>query len=838
MPNMVGLGPVQDPLDETGKQELRGSMPLKDGSETIQPVALRPVATPVDKYARPAPPPINSNYDSLIQGLSQLNSALTGYKNATASQTKKPDKDAVINAINGKTPEEIHEMVNQPEKYPVFASQLNQQFAGEKLARIQADNQFQKFQQWWTVNGNANMDPTAEWDKMVQRDIATFGPNKGFSSAYFDQSQSYRNQIAGGYLNTLKQQTDYQQAAETQGGFAALVRKQVNDNADPNQTVEQAATYFQLNKNISRLPYSEQVKQIKGAFQPLMNDMDQRPELAGQYATQMLAILQTPRKGEDGVPRRLIDAPNGLGEVYQGIAADIEKKRDEIYKNTTTSDLAHMEFLAKHDPASLTEKQIDDYNESRHNFIPAGTITALKKARYEALQAQADKQAVNTAQQMSENDKTDILSRNVQTIQDGKMFVPKVEQIKQPNYFLKGDHTALSPYSPEQQKQDAVEQIGKSLDFQQSQLVNTGKLTKEQAQVWRNQTELETFSRAGIYPKEWKDEADAGLNQLTTNAQMASKEMPEGTMQAYQRWKQINAGAPNLVGQIYDSRARTIFEAADSMPGSDRDKLSAAAMYYANRSDEKDALARKKVVEEVERQTGVTGMAPQWLRRAFGSDVPENVGQITNVVQQQAAYLMQAYHIDAKTAIAKATENAAKHFTVVNGYGIDTNDQRIPQNFKTIAENYIRNVVEAAGGPKAVGVDDYRDITLQPFTDGSFVLFNKKTLTTLPNSVTIADANGNNFDGRILRPEMLAGLADQERQKTILRATRAQNEAQETRQKIDAIQKPIENEVKANQAKAAEQAGQVFNAVKAATHNPFKPAIINRNSRRGAEIQQ
>lgn len=525
MTNIVGLGSVQDPVNATGQMRLRDSQKLADGLDVVKPTELRPVAAPVDTYARPAQAPINNDLQNLVEGLSSLNSGLEHFKVAQAradrKNAKEVDKDQIAVAFAGKSPEEVDQIIKTN---PLFQKAVNAQYGGQLQARSQGDADTS----WWVNHLNTgfdfqNGDFNKEFDEYVAKRTLQFGNNKGYASSYQEQMAGSKSSLMQQVLKKQAEIAQYGQQQTTQDGMASIIRQSVNTGQSQEGLLNDVSNFVRNNKDIARLPYKDQQQFILNGLSPLLNDMDQRPEMRDKIYDAVNTVLTAPRKGEDGVERRLIDAPQGMGEAYQGKLAEFSKKRNDLNDRYLTDQKAKWDFNAEHDPAAFTDQQLDEWNAGHSFTMSPGQVEGLKLKRANSLRKLALKQEANLAQEKADGFKANITQQNLQSLENGDFLVPGEREVPTARFFTENDERATEKFTADAQREAVMTAYGKKLDFAENQLVNSKKMTPEQAKQWRMGQELATYSLNSVVPKEWKTEISNGANQLTSAAQVASK---------------------------------------------------------------------------------------------------------------------------------------------------------------------------------------------------------------------------------------------------------------------------------------------------------------------------
>lgn len=772
MANIVGLGATQDD-PAAGGRRLRQSTVLDDGSQMRMP-GLRPTAAPVDIYHRPAQAPIDNSLQELAAGLSALNPALAKF--AKADSKEEIDKDALAAKFQ---PMSREQLASELRTNPELQGKMAQQFAGNIYAEkagldlrgelVQAINDPEQFDK---QNGDFQ---TFAQQFVAKRGQELFQGNPAGAAKFYEGAASVVHGLQSEHLRDKLAQAEVQRAQLTQDGTANIVRQAINTDQPPEAMVREVGEYMRTNKSVMNVPYKEQIKQQVASMLPLLNDMDADPSKRNKIYKAVEALYTQPRVGEDGVARRLIDMPDGLGDTIKGQLADFRKKRDELNDKYLVKEKMQWEYNAENDPASVDPKKLEAWSKENGDAYSPGEMKSVLMKRERALKALGEKALDDDAKRQASQAKTDVDRRNLEALEGGDLVLPKEVQVPGKDFFRHGDTESTSTYSAADQQQKAVDLYRQKLDFAKNQQVNAKKLTAEQADDWARGQELATFSQNGIVPKDWKEELQAGANTLTTANLSNSKEMPQPALKAYERFKVIATKAPNLLSQVADERTKAIFETAMVVDGSPTDQLRGAMLYYGNRDEKKEQVALAKVKEATADMTKPSLLGK--IRSVFpgGKEAPDNIGVLLPEVQKRAAFLVQAYHENPEDAVAKAVKSVSSSYAVVNGTAVPTNDKRLPPDFERLAERYLKIVAKDVGKER-LGIDSERDLTLQPTPDGGFQLYNKKAGYMVSGSLPIQWRDGTEKDARFITPEMIADIAKSEREAQEGRAVRdAQN---------------------------------------------------------------
>ncbi|WP_411904050.1 hypothetical protein [Methylorubrum thiocyanatum] len=753
MTTVPGLTPMQNDTS-TGRKRLRDASTLDNG-ERMRVPGLKPQAQPTEIYHRPEQKPINHDLENLAAGLSSLNPALARFAAGMKKDEKDINEDALSARYGGKSAEEIRAALgSDPELQNKFAAK----FVGNIASSKQGDADAQALDNWYNNDADKNGDVGKQFDEFVAKRIGeSFAGNSAGAEKYMERMAGAKRSFMERHAKFLNEQGNVSRMQNTQDGFASILRQGVDTDASPEKIISSAGEFMRTNRAVMNVGYKEQMQYQLDAVRPLLNDMDASPDKRNKIYGAVEALLTGARKDpQTGIERRLIDAPDGIGEMAQKTLTEFRKKRDELNEKTLTREKSQWEYSAENEPQKVNPEEFIAWSRKNPGVYTPAAEAAILKRREEALDKAAKAAADYQAEQDARAAEADLTQKDYQQAKDGDFLNVKDATVFTKDYFLKGDGGATKKVSAETRRQNVVDAFSADIEFSKNQLVNSQKATSAQADDWARGQELAFYSRNGMIPREWKQEFQTGANQLVMSAAQASKEMPQGVLQAYERYKLLSSRAPNLLSEVADERTRTIFETAMVADGSPTEQLGGAAIYYANRDDQREAVAARKVREEVAKMANADWS--DWLAGFFGGETPDNLGTLNDKVTKRATYIVQAQGVAPEVAIKRAVESVKDHYTLVNGYAIDTNDRRLPANFKPVVEKYLRNVVEHFGAEK-LGVTSHSDLTLMPMRDGTFMLLNKRDPFGAMPIVSMPWNDGRERDLRFLDTEMIQSLS-------------------------------------------------------------------------------
>lgn len=848
MANIVGLGSTQDPLNSTGQRKLRENEKLKDGLDVVKPVDLKPVAAPVDTYARPASAPINHDLENLISGLSSLNAGLQQFSAAQAAEKKKPaDRDKVQMALANAKEEDIPGILA---RHPALQSDTARQYAGQVLAQKYADQDGLTLRQFYDNDfDKANgQDLAQQIGAMRQRRLEQLGSNPGFADAYIKQFDGYQQGILGQHQKFLTEQNQNAKSITTGDSVSSLISSSVNGNESLEDFNKRFSTTVDLNKFVNGQDYKTQMGAMTDAMKRGINMMDQFPEKRNMIWDRLNSIVNTPRKGQDGVERTLADLPNGVGDAYKGLLADATKRRNEINGTYIADKKATFTHEAETNPMFDFNKA-KEWSAAEGNAFSAPELQGLYKKNLDLRQKEADKQAGYQAQEQADGVKNTMVSQDMETFENGDFLFPKDKELPNKNAFLNKDPTSVEKVTGDKRKDDAYERYSQKLDADMDRKVAAG-MPKEQAKSERDATELATVASNGYLPKQWKDRIEAGANTLTTAGLSNSKEMPQPAIDALRQVKLLKAQAPHLLSQVLDKNTRDLFDVAMTVPGNETEQLRTAILYEAKKDEGKQEIAAKKI------DKAMASMDPKW----FGST---NMSELRPDIKKRAVILMQARGLNEEDALKASAKSLEGRFVSIHGRAIPTDDKRLPPQFGDLAERYLNKLVEV-GGVERWGVKSASDLTLNPRPDGSWEIINKNDGYLAQEAMPFVWKDGSNRDARFITPDMIQDMAVERRQVSEQRATRRSQENKDSRfqplftipgttvsipkptqtysrEELLAVKaKGVENETKraaASQAKAGQNRDFVETvnrnaaAARAEQENPSTPLTVGRGRR-------
>lgn len=438
MANIIGLNSTQDD-PAASRRRLDPSIPLADGGSLRVP-SLKPVASPVDTYARPTQAPINNDLQNLAGGLAALNPALAGFAKAQGKENKDIDKDALAAKYGGMSSEQISQVLSSGQD-----PALSNKFAAGFVGNIRASKQGDEDGAWWNNHYNTEFDRqngnlSGEFDEFVAKRVNdVYGKNSAGAEAYMERMAGVKRGLMERFVKDKADQNDYERQQSTQDGFATIARQAIDTGASPQSIMGTTANFMATNKAVMRLPYKQQTQYLLDAVSPLLNDMDQNPEKRDAIYRAVNAIFTMPRKGEDGVERRLIDAPDGLGDMAKGKLADFEKKRNDLNDKYLTTQTAQWKYNASERPELVDPKKLDEWDAANPGAFKSGEKEGILIARERALDKAAQKSAEENAQRQSRAARADVDAKNYQRFLDGDALVIRDVDVPKKEFFLNGD---------------------------------------------------------------------------------------------------------------------------------------------------------------------------------------------------------------------------------------------------------------------------------------------------------------------------------------------------------------------------------------------------------------
>jgi hypothetical protein len=731
-----------------------------------------PVATPVEKYAHPAQPPIDHNWESLINGLSTLNSALDGYKSAEARKKKEPevvDKDAIQAQYGTKSSTEMAQALAQGQ---VAGGPKTLDYLGQLRGAKQGDEDGAFLSNFYNTqfdktNGNIGK----EVDDYVAKRVATeYANNKYGADAYMQRMTGVRENLIQQQLAFQKDAAHYEVSQAAQDGTTSILRQAVEAGYTPQQTIDEVARNFNNNKAFLNFSYKEQAKAFIQSAQPLLTDMQQNPQKADAYYDKIQAVLEGGRKDpKDGVTRRMVDLPDGIGDMAKQTLTQFKEQRDKIVRGQLDNQIASIKYNADKHPELVDMANLEQLHTSK--AISGPEYESILQSRAKALDTARDSAAEYAAKSAADQAVTTQTAADYKRAQELDFFQPGETKVPGKNAILGKDPNDYQTLTQDARQQAVVNSFTKDQDYERQKRINGG---EDPAAVNQdlNGKAITFYSKNGLAPKKWGDDAKAAVNMLTTSIDQGNG-VPPQAKDALAQYKMLDSQGRQLIPQVYDERSKNILSMAAVIPGDPDAALQMAVKAYGKRDEKRDAIVAKDVQEQI-KNTGYSWSQSfkHTLTLGYAQGRIDNMGIMQDRVQKRAEAYMRGADMTADDAVKQAAADTEKDFVPINNKLVDISNKRLPENPQQLLQDYIHHVAKTVG-PEKFGADSEDDMTYADGPNGVLQIVSKKHGMSLGDrTVPIQDRNGNTYNARYLTPDILHILSADQRTRDVNRAVK------------------------------------------------------------------
>lgn len=257
---LPGLTPVTEERQGTPGNRNQGRAQTPSASNIKAP-GLRPTASPVDTYARPAQAPIGSNmFEALAQSLASIQPSINNFIGMQAEQQLPTDKDyaAARSAMLTMTPEQRGQAIKDG-SVPALTNLAGREVSGERIAFDRSLDIMAKYQTDFD-RGTGDIDSFIR--DQIKDDVAQYGGDVVFMGAYSKQIMSLTDRLRG---QSVDDKTTYEIDRRTGDVFEKWSSKAAYDQASGKPPEEiAAATFgeFQKNRDLLRLPFDKQQEMV------------------------------------------------------------------------------------------------------------------------------------------------------------------------------------------------------------------------------------------------------------------------------------------------------------------------------------------------------------------------------------------------------------------------------------------------------------------------------------------------------------------------------------------------------------------------------------------------
>ncbi|AYM62015.1 hypothetical protein G6L68_05600 [Agrobacterium fabrum] len=659
---------------------------------------LRPVAAPVDMYARPERAPIDNRLADLADALGSLNPALQRYAQAEKQQDDELLPARLAQRYSGRTAEEQLEMMkNDPDMKSTMGQRLIASHAGRSVAEQVAQNVISQYENGFDKE-NGDIDAFLN---EAQRKAIEANPNNPFFAQEFST-------VFGPIAGKLKeQQLSYKTKAtedrvqETvHGSWLGTVKAGIAAGNDPSAIATALRQSYDANKDLLFVDYKDQDKAMVGVMQSLTMGMEREPGNAKRYLEVIKEIATQDRTGSDGTKIGTLLDSAALGPDVAKLLAAADDQYGKIRDRETT--YAKQDFWMQAENGNLDKDRLQEFwdNPDNKGAITEAERRGLEQQDFTAKQAKSNALLKAGAKAQAQQAKKVIL--------DGALLAGDKQGLPwlTPQKYV-DENGEEKTVTVEQQREAAVQQF---LDREQRELQRKGS-SEAAADESFNRT-VAWLSANGAKHPQWEATIKAGA--VAMNTVMAGGEIPENAKKGFELYRRLVERAPQLAFSMSDEAARTQYDVAKTLVESgtlSEDRALVTAAEYSRDPSKFNSPTASLRSEEI-RKT-LSDFEGGWIS-GFGE--MKNPEVVSTDIQKLADVYVKAAGLPADRALERASEAARRNYTNINGWAVRTGDRAIPPDFSELATDFIHNW--AKDNAERLGIDP-DDLSILPLTNSA-----------------------------------------------------------------------------------------------------------------------
>jgi len=399
MARVPGLSQVEDQTDLIRRRQ-EGRVEV-DPNGGVQTGPLRPVAAPVNTYARPAQPARDDRLTRLADALGALNTGLQQFGSAFMAKKRPEDvqaaeKAATIAANRGQ-PIPREELLKYPDVARKAGELRYDQLTGGPDATRFTQKIFEEYN-----NLPEEQRRTMDIDQFLGQRLKTWQEENLDKSAPYLETftknvQSDLERFKNGHFKYVKQaQTDQADTAFQQFAFDKLARG-FADGRSPEEVMAELRKEYKDNKDFARLDFARQDKAIIAAVTQFAGDT----RIKGKEAF-VDGFLKTERVGDDGTKlgnlQSRLEGPSYNALINTSRRSDIEAEGPEVAGLLTRARQA-VDSGTYHTDPSIQKEVMEAIKTNRlqpsaHAAFEDGSRTTLQR-RQEESRIATEKAAAN-----------------------------------------------------------------------------------------------------------------------------------------------------------------------------------------------------------------------------------------------------------------------------------------------------------------------------------------------------------------------------------------------------------------------------------------------------------
>jgi hypothetical protein len=649
---------------------------------------LRPQASPVSTYSRPAQPEGSGELEQLAKALAQLNPAMDRFAAATMQENREEQEARAARKIGGMTFEEAQEKMKSGEitemQNPWFKAGFMKQFALRAGLRVSETTKSEYDTGFDKDNGDIEQF-IAERAKKV---LDIYGDDRHFVSGFQQSFGQFANKLRAEHAQykSGRVQSEVRQGVYEIG--SGIIKQGIEAGLPADQIVENVRAGYAGNKALLGVPYPEQDAEVFRMAQTFAQGISTsaNPKLQKEIVEKLLTADRTAPDGMKlgkladnrefaGKATQLLDLADK--ELRQRNQRDAFDKIASYHEQAATGNLDYEALVADH------KKNEGMFTDSFVVSLKAKNDEVIRKAREET----AKREERLRVQAMSAQQDHEQLTEAATLAVDGKLWAVGDKQVLQPN----GEYKTISA---DKRREAVVDHFLRRSAQAAQERGETPEQTIQREAAW--------FGANGEKNPKWEELLKRGY--IAGNAvNLSGSKPPESLAAAQELYERLYAQNPQLLRKHIDESAMDFYEAVriGKMAGFDAKTAMLNAQEVNKDPTKFESQAWKTKFEDaakiVQSQSG-------WFSSV------QNENEIIGQVQKLASYYTK---LGASPALAaeQAQARVKANYVNINDYLVRTGDARIPAAFPSMAKDYIADYVAKYGEKEGI---EASDLTLQP----------------------------------------------------------------------------------------------------------------------------
>lgn len=675
-------------------------------------VSLRPQASPVQRYTRPAQPQRNQQAEQLASALQSVSPTMGKLSNYLAEKKRKEAEQQAQSEIQQMSMEEAEQLVQsgQMSEYenPYFQEAFQRQY-GVRLGLAKSRDLKAKF----SSNFNPRSDDVDQFiAENLGVDMGEMSQNPiiegGFSDAMDETLVSIRDEAA-------KQQAAAYEQDKLDGIYETYT-------AEIDRSLEKATTP------------EERQSAIDAAYQAIRSHYPQNKERlnvsnAEQDAVLMQVASRYAREGQSDVVEKLLtDDRGGVGAIIDKrgkmgaeaaqILSQAEKAAEE--DNRERSFDTRMDFFNQASEGQIDEEQLIQWHKDNPGAMTDAKVQSLiRKSRNVQEQKREELQEQRRARVLRNQQAEE---RNT-AIEAGLEALKTGQAHQMPNMVVTNDQG-------EKEIMAGDEIIEEAKTYLHEQWIPQQVAGAENPEEAAFNLQVDIYSKnPNLVNDQWKSAMENAAGSLSAAAASDGESIPPKLRQGFELYQRLSARNPGLRDSLISEQDKQVYESirvSQEYMGLDFEQAVTQAYKSQTTQDIDENPSIRARYDEVDRNVAeLNGVLDGW-------GTVKNDSYVSTELRKIGRHIARA---GGPTGLEEARKRFKEEHEFINGWAVPTRGQNVPDNFKTLAEEKINEYVEK--NPDE-GVDA-EDISVFPLsgqgTSGVWTLVDNSTGSPLQDRI-------------------------------------------------------------------------------------------------------